>query len=63
MKMTNTRRSVNFDLDFYKLMAQVADTYKQQYKRFISVAEVIHRLIDQDTIICSIYNSIKAQED
>lgn len=61
MKMTNARRSINFDLDFYKLMAQVADTYKQQHKRFISVAEVIYRLIDQDTVICSIYNSIKAQ--
>ena len=63
MKMTNARRSINFDLDFYKLMAQVADTYKQQHKRFISVAEVIYRLIDQDTIICSIYNSVKSQED
>lgn len=63
MKMTNARRSINFDLDFYKLMAQVADTYKQQYKRFISVAEVIYRLIDRDTIICSIYNLVKTQED
>ena len=63
MKMTNARRSINFDLDFYKLMAQVADTYKQQHKRFISVAEVIYRLIDQDTVICSIYNSVKTQED
>ena len=61
MKMTNARRSINFDLDFYNLMTQVADTYKQKHKRFISVAEVIHRLIDQDTVICSIYNSIKAQ--
>lgn len=61
MKMTNERRSVNFDIEFYKLIAQVADVYKQQHKRFISVAEVIYRLIERDAIICSIYNSIKSR--
>lgn len=61
MKMTNVRRPVNFDIDFYNLIAQVADTYKQQHKRFISIAEVIYRLIDQDAIICSIYNSLKSR--
>ena len=61
MKMTNVRRPVNFDADFYRLIAQVADTYKQRYKRFISIAEVIYRLIEQDSIICSIYNSVKSR--
>lgn len=61
MKMTNERRPVNFDIEFYKLIAQVADAYKQQHKRFISVAEVIYRLIEQDPIICSIYNSVKSR--
>lgn len=61
MKMTNERRSVNFDIEFYKLIAHVADVYKQQHKRFISIAEVIYRLIEQDTIICSIYNSVKSR--
>ena len=59
MKMKNERRSINFDLDFYKLIAQVADTYKQRYKRFISVAEVMYRLIERDSIICGIYESVK----
>lgn len=61
MKMTNERRSVNFDIEFYRLITQVADAYKQQHKRFISVAEVIYRLIEQDAIICSIYNSVKSR--
>lgn len=61
MKMTNERRSINFDLGFYKLIAQVADAYKQRYKRFISVAEVMYRLIEQDAIICSIYESVKSR--
>lgn len=59
MKMKNERRSINFDLDFYKLIAQVADIYKQRYKRFISVAEVMHRLIERDSVVCSIYESVK----
>ena len=59
MKMKNERRSINFDLDFYKLISQVADTYKQRYKRFISVAEVMYRLIERDNVICSIYESVK----
>lgn len=59
MKMKNERRSINFDLDFYKLIAQVADEYKQRYKRFISVAEVMYRLIERDNIICAIYESVK----
>lgn len=57
--MKNERRSINFDLDFYKLIAQVADIYKQRYKRFISVAEVMYRLIEHDSVICSIYKSVK----
>ena len=59
MKMKNERRSVNFDLDFYKLISQVADIYKQRYKRFISVAEVMYRLIERDSVICAIYESVK----
>jgi hypothetical protein len=60
MKMANERRSVNFDLGFYRLLQRVADAYKQQHKRFMSIAEVIYRLIERDAIICSIYESVKS---
>ena len=61
MKMTNERRSINFDLEFYRLLMQVADIYKQRHKRFISVSEVVYRLIERDGIICAIYESIKSR--
>lgn len=61
MKMNNARRSINFDLEFYMTLMQVADTYKQRYKRFISVSEVVYRLIEQDDIISAIYESIKSR--
>ena len=61
-KMSNERRSIAFDIRMYNKMMQVADMYKEQYGRFISVAEVMCRLIDQDSIIYNMYNIVKEQQ-
>lgn len=60
-KMTNERRSIAFDIRMYNMMMKIADMYKEQYGRFISIAEVICRLIDQDIIIYNMYTIVKEQ--
>ena len=62
-KMTNERRSIAFDIRMYNMMMEIADMYKDQYGRFISVAEVMCRLIDQDIIVYNMYNIVKEQHN
>ena len=61
-KMTNERRSIAFDIRMYNMMMKIADMYKERYGRFISVAEVMCRLIDQDIVIYNMYNTVKEQQ-